>query len=67
MAETENRSHIVESEALWGYNLLAGKLKALKDSITSHAPNQQNPGVILGDWLNFWCQSYKKPNLRPNT
>ena len=43
------------------------KLKALKDSIQAPAPDQPKPGILLGDWLDFWYQSYKKPNLRPNT
>ncbi len=43
------------------------KLKALKDNITAPAPNQPKPGILLGDWLDFWYQSYKKSNLRPNT
>jgi len=43
------------------------KLKALKDSVTAPAPDQPKPGILLGDWLDFWYKSYKKPNLRPNT
>ena len=43
------------------------KLKALQDSIKAPSPEQPKPGILLGDWLNFWYQSYKKPNLRPNT
>ena len=43
------------------------KLKALKDSIKTPAPDQPKPGILLGDWLDLWYQSYKKPNLRPNT
>ncbi len=45
----------------------SAKLKALKDNITAPAPNLPKPGILLGDWLDFWYQSYKKPNLRPNT
>jgi len=43
------------------------KLKELKDSVTTPAPDQPKPGILLGDWLDLWYQSYKKPNLRPNT
>ena len=43
------------------------KLNALKDSIIIQAPNQPKPGILLGDWLDLWYQSYKKANLRPNT
>ena len=45
----------------------AAKLKALADSITAPTPDQSRPGILLGDWLDLWYQSYKKPNLRPNT
>ena len=43
------------------------KLKKLRESIEKPAPDQPKPGILLGDWLDFWYQSYKKPNLRPNT
>lgn len=43
------------------------KLKALADSTKAPAPDQPKPGILLGDWLDLWYQSYKKPNLRPNT
>ena len=43
------------------------KLKALRDSIKAPAPDQLKPGILLSDWLDSWYQSYKKPNLRPNT
>ncbi len=43
------------------------KLNALKDSVTTPAPDQPKPGIPLSDWLDLWYQSYKKPNLRPNT
>jgi len=43
------------------------KLKNLKASITAPAPGQPKPGIPLGDWLDYWYQSYKKPSLRPNT
>jgi len=45
----------------------AAKLKALKDSIQAPAPDQPKPGILLGDWLDFWYHSYKKSSLRPNT
>ena len=43
------------------------KLKALADSTKTPAPDQPKPGILLGDWLDIWYQSYKKANLRPNT
>ena len=43
------------------------KLKALRDSLNAPAPGQPKPGILLSDWLDLWYQSYKKPNLRPNT
>ena len=43
------------------------KLKALRDSIKTPASDQPKPGILLSDWLDFWYQNYKKPNLRPNT
>ena len=43
------------------------KLKALQDSIQAPLPEQPKPGILLADWLDFWYQSYKKPNLRLNT
>ena len=45
----------------------AAKLKKLQDSLQAPAPSQPKPGILLGDWLDFWYQSYKKTNLRPNT
>ena len=43
------------------------KLKTLRDSIQAPAPEQPKPGILLGDWLDLWYQTYKKSNLRPNT
>ena len=43
------------------------KLKALMDSIMAPAPDQPKPGILLSDWLDYWYQGFKKPNLRPNT
>ena len=43
------------------------KLKKLRESIEKPTSDQPKPGILLGDWLDFWYQSYKKPNLRPNT
>ena len=45
----------------------AAKLKALKESIKAPIPDHSKPGILLGDWLDLWYRSYKKPNLRPNT
>lgn len=46
---------------------VSAKLKALADSTKTPAPDQPKPGILLGDWLDLWYQSYKRPNLRPNT
>lgn len=45
----------------------AAKLKALQDSIQTPTSDQPKPSILLGDWLDFWYQSYKRPSLRPNT
>ena len=45
----------------------AAKLKKLREGIAEPASDQSKPGILLGDWLDFWYQNYKKPNLRPNT
>ena len=45
----------------------AAKLKALKESIKAPVPDHSKLGILLGDWLDLWYRSYKKPNLRPNT
>ena len=45
----------------------ATKLKALANSIIQPTPDQPRLGILLGDWLDLWYQSYQKPNLRPNT
>ena len=43
------------------------KLKALMNSIKTPSLDQHKPGILLGDWLDFWYQSYKKASLRLNT
>lgn len=45
----------------------AAKLKALKESIGTPAPEQPKTNILLSDWLDHWYQTYKKHNLRPNT
>ena len=45
----------------------AAKLEKLRESIRTPVPDQPKPGILLGDWLDFWYQGYKKANLRPNT
>jgi len=42
------------------------KLKDLTASIGKPEPAAK-PGMTLGQWLDHWYQSCKKPNLRPNT
>ena len=43
------------------------KLKELTASIGKSEPAAAKPGMTLGQWLDSWYQSCKKPNLRPNT
>lgn len=43
------------------------KLEQLRESLQEPVTYQSEPGILLGDWLNFWYQGYKKANLRPNT
>ena len=43
------------------------KLKALRESLETPAPEAPKPSISLGDWLDHWYQTYKKANLRPNT
>lgn len=45
----------------------AAKLEKLRKSIKTPVPDQPKPGILLGDWLDFWYRAYKKVNLRPNT
>ena len=42
------------------------KLKDLTASIGKPEPAAK-PGMTLGQWLDHWYQTSKKPNLRPNT
>ena len=42
------------------------KLRELTASIGKPEPVAK-PGMTLGQWLDHWYQSCKKPNLRPNT
>ena len=43
------------------------KLKDLSASIGKPEPATAKPGMTLGQWLDSWYQTSKKPNLRPNT
>ena len=43
------------------------KLRELTASIGKPEPAAAKPGTTLGQWLDHWYQSCKKPNLRPNT
>lgn len=45
----------------------AAKLAQLREILNEPVPEQPKPGILLADWLDFWYQGYKKPNLRPNT
>ena len=43
------------------------KLKELSASIGKPEPAADKLGMTLGQWLDSWYQTSKKPNLRPNT
>ena len=43
------------------------KLKNLTSSIGKSESAVTKPGITLGQWLDSWYQTSKKPNLRPNT
>ena len=43
------------------------KLKELSVSIGKPEPASTKLGMTLGQWLDYWYQSCKKPNLQPNT
>ncbi len=45
----------------------AAKLEQLRENLEVPAPEPPKPGISLGDWLDYWYQTYKKSNLRPNT
>ena len=45
----------------------AAKLAQLRETLKEPAPAQPKPGILLGDWLDIWYQTYKKTGLRPNT
>ena len=45
----------------------AAKLEQLRENLEVPAPEPPKPGISLGDWLDYWYQTYKKASLRPNT
>ena len=43
------------------------KLKALKSTITPDTPVKLKADMALGEWLDYWYETYCKPNARPAT
>lgn len=43
------------------------KLKALKSTITPDTPVKLKADMPFGEWLDYWYESYCKPNVRPGT
>lgn len=43
------------------------KLKKLIATQKESEPQAPQQTMTVSQWLDFWYQTYKKPNLRPNT
>ena len=43
------------------------KLKALKSTITPNTPVKLKADMPFGEWLDYWYETYCKPNARPAT
>ena len=43
------------------------KLKSLIAAQKESEPQPPRQTMTVAQWLDFWYQTYKKPNLRPNT
>ena len=43
------------------------KLKALQETCSGQSTEKLQPDVTFGGWLDFWCQNYSKPRLRPKS
>lgn len=43
------------------------KLKALKSTITPGTPVKLKADMAFGEWLDYWYETYCKPNARPAT
>ena len=43
------------------------KLKALKSTITPDTPVKLKADMSFGEWLDYWYETYCKPNARPAT
>ena len=43
------------------------KLKALKSTITPDTPVKLKADMPFGEWLDYWYETYCKPNVRPGT
>ena len=43
------------------------KLKALLSEKKESEPEKPQQTMTVAQWLDFWYQTHKKPNLRPNT
>lgn len=43
------------------------KLQALKNTITPDTPVKLKADMPFGEWLDYWYETYCKPNVRPGT
>ena len=43
------------------------KLKQLRETVTGPRTEKVRPEMPFGEWLDFWYQTYVKPQIRPTT
>lgn len=43
------------------------KLKALKDTVAPAVLSKVRADMPFGEWLEYWYETYSKPNIRPGT
>ena len=43
------------------------KLKQLRETVTGSRTEKVRPEMPFGEWLDFWYQTYVKPQFRPTT
>ena len=43
------------------------KLKQLRETVTGSKTEKVRPEMPFGEWLDFWYQTYVKPQIRPTT
>ena len=43
------------------------KLKQLRETVTGLRTEKVRPEMPFGEWLDFWYQTYVKPQIRPTT